>query len=243
MEKTRQRGIVFMAIAAILALIGGCLFFAYLNTLKREIGETVEVVVAKVDIPPRTLITADMLEMQKIPQKYARASYIASIDDVLPEFVTLVKIEKGDFLQRNTIATYAGLKPGMRAISIGVNRIQSIGGSIRPGNRVDVIVSFEEEGEAKTLLLLQNVEVLAVSMLMPVPAEEGIGAVPPARFSPTGELLSEATVTLALTLEDAVKLTYMDNFAKEVRFIIRRLDEEKVIPTPTPVTFESFKKR
>jgi pilus assembly protein CpaB len=184
-----------------------------------------------------------MVEMQRIPKKYARDSYIASIDDVLPEFVTLVKIEKGDFLQRNTIATYAGLEPGMRAISIGVNRIQSIGGSIRPGNRVDVIVSFEEGGiggEAKTLLLLQDVEVLAVSMLMPVPAEEGVGAVPPARFSPTGELLSEATVTLALTLEDAMKLTYMDNFAKEVRFVIRRLDE-KESPPITPVTFETFK--
>ena len=49
----------------------------------------------------------------------------------------------------------------------------------------------------------------------------------PARFMPSGQLMDEATVTLALSLEDAVKLTYMANFGQEVRLVIRRYEERE----------------
>jgi Flp pilus assembly protein CpaB len=266
MQKTRRRSFIFLGIAILLALIAGGIFFARLNALEREIGERVPVVVAARNIPTRSLITPDMVEMKEVPRKYIEesANYIFSLGDVLDDLtVALVDFTKGDPLLRNALDKNAGLKPNMRAVSISVNRVQSVGGSVRPGNHVDVLVSYTRKQQAETggeemvateeqeitEILFQDVEVIAVSLLspastmaMPEGEEEGLGvasAPAPARFLPTGEMLAEATVTLALPLEDAAKLTYMANFGKEVRLVIRRLDEKEA-PEVGPVSSDSF---
>ena len=148
--------------------------------------------------------------------------------------------------------------PNMRAVTIAVNRMQSVGGAVRAGNNVDILVSYVKESggqemgtepEAVTEVLFQDVKVLAVSLLTPAEEETGEEVVEesvarpakpgPARFMPSGQLMDEATVTLALSLEDAVKLTYMANFGQEVRLIIRRY-EERETPQVEPVTVDSF---
>ncbi len=268
MQKTRRRSFIFLGIAILLALVAGGIFFARLNALEREIGEKIPVVVAARSIPNRSLITPDMVEMQEVPRKYIEdsANYIFSLSDVLDDLtVALVNFTKGDPLLRNALDKNAGLKPNMRAVSISVNRVQSVGGSVKPGNHVDILVSYtkkqraETSGEETTVteeeriteILFQDVEVIAVSLLSPETAmamgslgeeEETFGMVAapsPARFSPTGEMLAEATVTLALPLEEAAKLTYMANFGEEVRLVIRRLDEKEA-PEVGPVSIESF---
>jgi pilus assembly protein CpaB len=256
METTRRRGILFLVIASVLALLAGVVVVSYLNDIERQAGETVEVVVAKKAIPARTLITADLLELRPISKKMLRQSYVLNPQDILRDTVALVDLQPGDILQRSFLDRNAGLKPGMRAVSIGVNRVSGVGGTIRAGNRVDVIVSFKEGGLAeanqKTSVLFQDVEVLGVSMLNPKTTQtsslvttstEGQAAaeeIPPARFSATGDLLNEATVTLALPLEDALKLVWMENFGEEIRLVIRRLDE-KEIPPAAPISISSFR--
>jgi Flp pilus assembly protein CpaB len=202
------------------------------------------------------------LELKPIPKTLLSPNYILDPADILRDTVALVDLQAGDIIQRSFLDRNAGLKPGMRAISVGVNRVSGVGGTIRPGNRVDVIVSFQESGfgtqAQKTDLLFQDVEVLGVSMLSPRAAQStapmGVSAatsgaqlseqptedITPARFSATGELLNEATVTLALTAEQALKLAWMENFGKEIRLMIRRLDEKEVPPL-VPVTVGSFK--
>ncbi len=266
MQKTRRRSFIFLGIAIILALVAGGIFFARLSALEREIGEKIPIVVAARNIPNRSLITPDMVEMKEMPRKYIEdsANYIFSLRDVLDDLtVALVDFTEGDPLLRNALDKNAGLRPNMRAVSISVNRVQSVGGSVRPGNHVDVIVSYTKQRRAEaseeevtvteeqeiTEILFQDVEVIAVSLLSPATTtgplpgeeEEGFGMVPapaPARFLPTGEMLAEATVTLALPLEDAAKLTYMANFGKEVRLVIRRLDEKEA-PEVGPINIDT----
>jgi Flp pilus assembly protein CpaB len=221
-----------------------------------------------------------MIEIRMTAPKYAKGSYFINPDDILrslekDEFgefkkdesgnfvdpnlldnaVALMDLEKGDQIQRASVDENAGLMPNMRAVTIAVNRVQSVGGSVRTGNNVDVLVSYVKEaegqemgeGQAVTEVLFQDVKVLAVSFLTPSEEEGGeeeAAAVTserpgPARFMPSGELMDEATVTLALSLEDAVKLTYMANFGQEVRLIIRRY-EERETPEVEPVTVDSF---
>jgi pilus assembly protein CpaB len=247
---------MFLVIAGALALLAGVVIVSYLNDIARQAGETVDVVVAKKAIPARTLISADLLELKPIPKKLLRQSYVLNPQDILRDTVALVDLQPGDILQRSFLDRNAGLKPGMRAVSIGVNRVSGVGGTIRAGNRVDVIVSFKEGGFAeasqKTRVLFQDVEVLGVSMLNPKTTqtsslvttgqkgEEATEEIPPARFSATGDLLNEATVTLALPLESTLQLVWMENFGEEIRLVIRRLDE-KEIPSAAPVTVNSFR--
>ncbi|MCX6033033.1 MAG: Flp pilus assembly protein CpaB [Chloroflexi bacterium] len=262
METSRRRGISFLVIAGVLALLTGLIVVAYLNDIEKQVKERVNVVVVKRAIPARTLLRADLLELKPIPKSLLSSNYILDPADVLRDTVALVDLQPGDILQRSFLDRNAGLKPGMRAVSVGVNRISGVGGTVRAGNRVDVIVSYQEAGfgtqAQKTELLFQDVEVLGVSVLSPKSSQSSsttavaptgssstaqqqlpVEDIPPARFSATGDLMSDSTVTLALTADQALKLTWMGNFGKEIRLMIRRLDEKEVPPS-APVTIGSF---
>lgn len=284
MEKTRGRSMVFLGIAILLAIVAGVIFYSQMEQLKRDLQETEQVIVAKQNIPTGTLITPEMLEIRMTAPRYAKGSYFRSLEeilgplekdqfgdfikdesgnvvdpDLLDNAVALMDLDKGDQIQRASVDQNAGLMPNMRAVTIGVNRMQSVGGAVRAGNRVDILVSYIKGGEgqemgtepaAVTEVLFQDVKVLAVSLLAPEEEEEGEEEVEekavarparlgPARFMPSGQLMDEATVTLALSLEDAVKLTYMANFGQEVRLVIRRY-EERETPEVGPVTIDSF---
>jgi Flp pilus assembly protein CpaB len=283
MEKTRRRSVVFLGIAIVLAIVAGAIFYSWMDQLQRDLQETEQVVVAKQEIRAGTLITPEMIEIRMTAPKYAEGSYFINPDDILhslekDEFgefrkdesgnfvdpnlldnaVALMDLEKGDQIQRASVDENAGLMPNMRAVTIAVNRVQSVGGAVRAGNNVDILVSYVKESEgqemgtepaAVTEVLFQDVKVLAVSLLAPAEEETGEEVVEegvarparpgPARFMPSGQLMDEATVTLALSLEDAVKLTYMANFGQEVRLIIRRY-EERETPQVAPVTIDSF---
>jgi Flp pilus assembly protein CpaB len=283
-EKSKRRSVVFLGIAILLALVAGAIFASTLARLQRDLQETEQVVVAKKDIRAGTLITPEMIEVRMTAPKYALGSYFKSLEDIvgplpkdqfgdpvtdesgnvvdpdlLDNAVALMDLVKGDQIQRDSVDQNAGLMPNMRAVTIGVNRMQSVGGSVRAGNNVDVLVSYVKEAEgqemgteqeAVTEVLFQDVKVLAVTLLAPEEEEQGQEEVEetavarperpgPARFMPSGQLMDEATVTLALSLEDAAKLTYMANFGQEVRLIIRRY-EERETPEVAPVTIESF---
>ena len=237
MDILRRRGIAFIVVALALAGISGCLVFGFLHELETRSGEIEEVVAASQDIPARTLVTPDLLKLEPIPQRYFLESYILNPADIVGG-VTLVDIREGNYLLREMLDQNAGLGPGERAVSIAVNQVTSVGGNVRPGNRVDVLVSYEDEaGSGVTVMLLQDVEVLAVSTLLPSAEEGGLG---PARFLPSGELISDATVTFALNPQEAMQLAYMSNFATEVRLMIRRLDERETPPLE-PVTPRTFR--
>jgi len=285
MEKTRGRSMVFLGIAILLAIVAGVIFYSQMAQLKRDLQETEQVIVAKQNIPTGTLITPEMLEIRMTAPRYAKGSYFRSLEeilgplekdqfgdfikdesgnvvdpDLLDNAVALMDLDQGDQIQRASVDQNAGLMPNMRAVTIGVNRMQSVGGAVRAGNRVDILVSYIKGGEgqemgtepaAVTEVLFQDVKVLAVSLLAPEEEEEESEAeveekavarparLGPARFMPSGQLMDEATVTLALSLEDAMKLTYMANFGQEVRLLIRRY-EERETPEVAPVTIDSF---
>lgn len=253
MQKNKRRSVILMIAAISIAVVAALIFYGRLSALEREIGDKVYVVVATQDIGAATrLITegaGQNVELQLYPKKYAElhgVNYIFSLDDIGDSTVALVDFRVGDIILRSGIDENAGLEPNMRAVALAVDRVQGAGGSIRPGNRVDVIASYKqgEDQEPVTEILFQDVKVLAVSRLAsdiaPPPSAEGAAETqPPARFMPTGELMDEATVTLALTLEDALKLAYMDNFGVDVRLVIRRLDEEPEPALPS-VTEDSF---
>jgi len=236
MQKNKRRSIVLMAVAILIALVAALMFYSRLRSLEQEIGDKVYVVVASQDIQATARLiksgAGQNVELQEYPKKYAElhgANYLLGLEDIGDNTVALVDFRAGDIILRSAVDDNAGLEPNKRAVALAVDRVQSAGGNVRPGNRVDVIVSYKqgENQEPVTELLFQDVQVLAVSHLTPdytspsaqTTGEEGTVAAPEAqssaRFLPSGELMDEATLVLALTLEDALKLTYMDNYGDE----------------------------
>jgi pilus assembly protein CpaB len=239
MQETKRRGWILTVIAGFLAVVTGFFFFSYLNRLERMIGDTVAVVVAAEDIPARTVLTPDLLDTLEIPRQFAHDSYVFNANDVR-DYVVIANIQAGQIIQKNMIDANAGLRPGFRAVALAADQVSSVGGNIRPGNRVDVVVSYVDGAEqGQTAVLLENIEVLAVNSLLPSGSEALPGTVATSRFLPSGQMIKDAVVTLALTPEDAAQLIYMTNFGTDVRLVIRRLDEPDARPV-APVTIDDF---
>jgi len=171
-RKQKRHGLIFGMLAICLALATGFIFASRIQALEAQIGDMQQVVVMKADVPARSLITAEMLEMREIPRTYAHPSYIQSVSEVAGQRIAVTELEPGAILRASDVAPTSGLNDGWRALSIGVNPISVQVDRVNPGSHVDVIVSYEttvldaegrETQTRRTVILLQDVEVLAVA--------------------------------------------------------------------------------
>lgn len=186
---------------------------------------------------PLTAVRLEISESDLTELDVIRRTLIRQIGNAF----TLIDLAPGDILQTNFLDSTGGIAPNMRAIGIAVNQVTSVGGTIRPGQHVDVLVSYERKGDSQSIsvteILLQDVEVISVfgprQFFEQANQLSGEGYTPSytayeeTRFTPDGEMMRDTTVTLAVPLEDAIRLTYMTNFAKEVRLITRRADDQQ----------------
>lgn len=236
--KERRKGWMMTLIAAVIATLAGTMFFIYLNQLEAEIGLKQSVVVAAKAIPARALITPDMLTTVEIPIKYLPPSYLLNPADLLDGNTTaLINIAPGEYIQQNMVSHNAGLEPGRRAVSIAVDSVTSVGNSVRQGNFVDIVVSYiDKDRNYRTEVLLQNVKVLAVDTLLPAQGGTGGQTYLPAGVTGEVKLAPTTVVTLELSPEEVLKVTHAANFAKELRLMIRRLDDQSA-PAIEPVNF------
>jgi pilus assembly protein CpaB len=210
------------------------------------------VLVAKADIPARTKITADMIEVRLVSAETRSALAFGSVSDVTGKVTRFpiaaneqVLSSKVVDLSSNAAATARSLSyivpAGKRGFAINTTEVQDVGGLLLPGDYVDVMVRYDvdfrtgadiqTEDAFVAHILLQNVEVLAISQTINDVA-------PGTQPNETGqrERISEAkaepgagTVTLALTPEDA-QLIYLAEANGVVRFALRAYGDAEVRP-------------
>ncbi|MBF8983821.1 Flp pilus assembly protein CpaB [Lutibacter sp. B2] len=170
-----------LLLAVLMALITTFLFYNYMETLNKDQvanRNTVNVVVAKVDIKKDQKISKEMVSFIKMPQKSTHPQTVKSFSEV-DGFFANSAIAKGEPILKHRLANEAKekvfvskkVKNGYRAVSIGVNLVQSVTNLIEPGDYVDIVFSEEQKINhdqtiINTQLLLQNVYVLAVGRRM-----------------------------------------------------------------------------
>lgn len=165
-----------------------------------------KVVVAKVNIPPRTRIQESMLQMKEVPADLVPEGAIDNFDEVKNVQIK-VSIFAGDILTIQKVFNETGdegfvgaIPADCRAVSISVNDLTGVAGFAKPGDKVDLL--FVEKGDysATTDLLLQNVPILSINQDMTGSnLISSDGAVTTAISNPT-------IATFALPLQDIVKL-------------------------------------
>lgn len=160
---------------------------------------------ARRDIPPRTLITMDMLEPQDVPKDKVAAGAITDpktvvgkmSSDFVPHGQVVTSALVGDQLGRTLPASFP-IQLGMRAMSIYVDANATLGGVVDVGDHVDVIVSHKItitntsnlgfSGDVRAArTIAQNLLVLAVDRSLnapkptptPLPAAPGAAPAPP----------------------------------------------------------------
>ena len=141
-----------------------------------------------------------------------------------------------DFVQRSM----AGDRPlsqvlpkGMRALTIPVDVSSSLGGLLRPGDRVDVMGTFQRmgggQGERTTVTLLQKVEVLATGARMDAQSD-GTNRRGEANFG---------NITVAVTLEEAELLAFSMSRG-QLHVALRQSDDLGVVENPPEVDFTNI---
>ena len=218
---------------------------------KQKVVEMTPVVVAKVNIPPRTRIQDSMLQMKDLPADMVPEGAIKSFDDVKNVQIK-VSIFAGDILTIQKVFSesgdegFTGIIPAdCRAVSISVNDLTGVAGFAKPGDRVDLLLAEKGRYSATTSLLLQNVPLLSVNQdvtgAMPI-GENGV---------PTAAISNPSIATFALPPEDILKLIsatklgdiYMTlrpshpraAYVEEMTYTIDAIDAPKPVSQPAPV--------
>ena len=180
--------------------------------------EMVKVVIAKQDIPERTIIKDNMLKVVDMPADVVPAEAVRDISEITGN-PTSVDIQQGDILTTRKIYTdvrmagFAGtIPPNCRAVSVAITDITGVSGFAKPGDYVDVmVVSGTRESGLRGEILLQNVQLLAINRTAgSAAAEAGKKSADSKNDGGDGTIKGSndamATATLALPLDEALKV-------------------------------------
>jgi pilus assembly protein CpaB len=161
---------LFVVMALVLGLGAAFLIFMVLNTARA--GRTaglVPVVVANTDLTYGSKLDQTQLRVVNFPKESVPEGAYSDIDSVLGN-TTKVFLAAREPVLSSKLSTIGGglsmmVRPTLRASSVDVRLASSVSGFIVPGDRVDVLVTVDQQGggmqEAITKTILQNMEVLA----------------------------------------------------------------------------------
>jgi pilus assembly protein CpaB len=196
-----------LLIAIVLAVGTGWLTLTYLSALKPPANEERAVLISAQEIPARARITPAMFTKEMRPAQSLEPDALADANQAVGS-LALITIPSGSQLTASKIGTNVAfalpvrLQPGMRAVSIPVDRVKDVSGLIQPGDRVDVIAIPQAHGNEvppPAVTILRGIRVLAVGNALENPSA-----------TPSPQEQEAATVTLEVSPGQADLLAYAD---------------------------------
>ena len=171
-EKMSPRKLLLLCGSAALAVF--LLLYVILSALfpdqnnGKVAAGNVTVVEAVRDIAPQTVLTDDMLKTVEVPANLVPAGALTDKKQALGK-KTGIDLFAGDILTERKLTSHGGgfvgmIPDGMRAVSFGVNDVTGVSGFAKPGDKVDILLVTDKEGNgivSKTLL--KDVLILAVN--------------------------------------------------------------------------------
>ena len=226
-----------LILAIIFALITTFLIYLFLN--KTEATETsvekefVAIPVAAKELPARYSVTAVDIKLVQIEKSSVHPDSILDTEQIIGK-KTSERILPGEpfFAERlaegkKTALAY-NIPEGTRAVTIVLSEACMVAGMIRPGDFVDIIVTFDsenvQESETKstfyprqTRTILQNVKILAMGQLQVIDQET--------ITSPS------SLVTLAVNISDKEKLIFASQYGM-IYLALRPVEDTETYSRP-----------
>lgn len=177
----RKRTIGMLVVAVVLAGIAALLVEGRLNRPEHvavKAAPVHSILVAAVNLSPGQFVHADDLRWQIWPRGIVNQNYIVEGHvhrSALSGRVMRVAVAAGEpVTNAESVAPgshgflSAALKPGMRAVSIGITATSGLHGMVSPGDRVDLILTEGVPGRRNRMMrhagltILRNVRVIAI---------------------------------------------------------------------------------
>jgi pilus assembly protein CpaB len=205
--------------------------------------------VAAQDLPPRTVLTKDMLEPKRIPREAIAADAIRRRDQVLG-YVTKTTIRRGWPIRLSQLAGHVSqlglpalIPSGHRAMVVPIAPEPTFHNVLKPGDRIDVVVDFEDE---YATIVLEDLLVLAVDHdTAGSKSRDAAPAKAPSRRRPPRskeqekqtartDQTADQSATLAVTPDEAEKLALVNRgYGAGVRYTLRQAAEAQPSPSST----------
>lgn len=230
----RYRPLMFFGIALLLGLVTSILVFSWLQNEKTKLmaaplslTKNLPVLVANADLTWGTKLTPEMMQVQELPSGVVPEGHFTKQEEI-KDRVLLVDMKRNEMLLESKLAPIGTTSGGVaavtdvnkRAMSVKVDDVIGVAGFIKPGDRVDVMVTIEQQsgrqGQPIAKVILENVKVLAAGTQME-------------RKGKDEEPKPVQVITVEVDVEEAEKLALASTQGK-LRLALRNpLNGEKVL--------------
>lgn len=230
----RYRPLTFLGVALLLGLVTSFLVFSWLQNEKNRLmaapiplSKNVPVLVSNADLSWGIKLTPEMMQLQEFPPGAIPEGHFTSLE-AIKDRVLLVDLKRSELLLESKLAPLGTTSGGVaavtdinkRAMSVKVDDVIGVAGFIKPGDRVDVMVTIEPEGGKQanmmSKMILENVKVLATGTQME-------------RKGKDEEPKPVQVITVEVDVEEAEKLALASTQGK-LRLALRNpLNSEKVL--------------
>lgn len=234
-----NKNVVMLLIALIVG--AGAVYYAnyfieqQISAYKKQLEskqEMVEVVVPKRNLPRGTRIDPVDLATRAVPVDYVpsgvvtEATYSNAEGQRLNFDVHAGKPLMWAHLENGSVPTFSGKLPeGLRALTIRVDEVNSLSGFLQPGDKIDLMLTYNGGKSDMTIPLLQNILVLAT----------GSQTVAEQSVEDAHSTNTFSTATLQLTPEEAKKIILAESSGKITALL--RHPEDGSLLTKEPMTF------
>jgi pilus assembly protein CpaB len=164
-QATTRRNV--LALAVVLALLAGVLMWVFLRGQTHTDGTKVSAIYATESIPASTVIEPGMVVEKAVDRSQVPEGVSTSQDSVVGR-VAMSSFASGDRIQSGQVQEKSAalglafvVDPGMRAVTVALDPIIGVAGFLKPGNRVDVVATFNVNDGTITKTVLQNQLLLA----------------------------------------------------------------------------------
>lgn len=202
------------------------------ESLKPTTTESVNVLVAKADLPSGLIVKRDHMEWKPWPEKGVGKNFLMEGRDKMEDVVDSVvrggivmgePIVKGRVLKPGDRGFMAAvLKPNMRAISVKVKVDNSVSGFIKPGDHIDLLLSH-------TVTPTNSVPPRQHKIAETILSDLRVIAVDQTSNDQNGQASVSKTITLEVTQKQAEIITVAKNVGA-LSFVLRSLPRKDAKP-------------
>lgn len=226
-----KRPFLFFLLSGIAAMLAALVVYSALQqreaAIRRATAQSISIVVAARALPIGTKIDARAVKLVRWPRdavppgSYTGAAPVdgAYVKDAFVDNEPIVA-SKLFIGQKSAGVMPLLIPPGMRAMSVPVDKVSDVAGFVQPRTRVDVLVAMTNPGSTNdkpfSKTILENVEVLAVN--------QEVGG------DPEKPKVVDV-VTLLVNPQEAERLALASRQGGNLRLAIRSYDDDAVVLT------------
>jgi pilus assembly protein CpaB len=240
-------------LSIIIAGIAMFMAWSYMETKESEFvqkyGNTLPVVVAKVDIDELELIDDSKVQTINVPEKFRMPGHIKTMEEVYNTIAT-VPIKAGEQITKPRL-THPGTRTGLstqvsigkRGYAVNVTASSAVGKLIKPGDRVDVLARISyapgQLDKMKVKTVLQDILVLStgvsITNSLPMVAVERDNDVRKMKLNTYTDF---NTVSLELSPYEVQKMIFLVDSGSRIYLSLRNNDDKKVERLPSTMLYD-----